>query len=137
MKHSQSLLAAAMAGTFGAALLLGAGAQAQPRDEDPDTILVVESVLVHPFNVVHTQPAKRSASGALNPVTLSISRPVDVRDLDLSNHSDMMVLHLRIERTARDLCRILDSKIPGTSDREATRQCVTTATTKALQDALG
>jgi UrcA family protein len=97
-----------------------------------------ETVIVHPY---YDQVEKRQllgrVDGEINPVELSISRPVSFSDLDLSREADTRELRDRIHDTATDLCAELDARAPELrGDRDADRECVRNATRNAMRDVL-
>jgi UrcA family protein len=98
-----------------------------------------ESVIVHPY---YDQVEKRQllgrVNGEINPVELSISRPVSFSDLDLSQEAGYMEFRARVHETARNLCAELDARFPELrGDRDADRECVRTATRNAIGRVLG
>ena len=97
-----------------------------------------ETVIVHPY---YDQVEKRQLlghiNGEVNPVELSISRPVGFSDLNLAREADYIELRERVRDTARDLCAELDARFPDLrGDRDADRECVRDATRNALRSVL-
>jgi UrcA family protein len=155
-KNRIALLGSAM---IGAALLCGAGLanaqdygrdgpsynddRAAPADyrmapADDRVAPADETVIVHPY---HDPVEKRQllgrVDGEINPVELSISRPVSFSDLDLSREADTRELRDRIHDTATDLCAELDARAPELrGDRDADRECVRNATRNAMREVL-
>ena len=146
-----ALLGSAM---MGAALLCAAGlANAQDYSRDYDRQYesptyngpsysyerpADETIIVHPYyDRVEKRQLMGRVDGELNPVELSISRPVNFSDLDLSRRADTIELRERIHDTATDLCAELDARVPELrGDRDADRECVRTATRNAMRSAL-
>ena len=135
MKKHGKLLITAMAGALGAAMLCGA-ASAQDYNYGGDNDRVSESVIVHPydrrFDRLQTQQLLGRHNGEINPVRLTLSRPVSYGDLDLTRIADVEELQGRIADTARDICLILDRRMPGLKDADADRQCVRDAVRQAM-----
>jgi UrcA family protein len=145
-KSRITLLGSAM---MGVALLCGVGlAKAQDYNRtyesptyygyDDRPALADETVIVHPnYDQVEKRQLLGHINGAVNPVELSISRPVSFSDLDLSHEADYLELHARVRDTARDLCAELDARFPELrGDRDADRECVRTATRNAMRSVL-
>jgi len=144
-KNRIALLGSAM---IGAALLCGAGlANAQdygrPYDSrqysnDDRAVPADETVIVHPYrDPVEKRQLLGRVDGEINPVELSVSRPVSFADLDLSREADYRELRDRIHDTATDLCAELDARVPELrGDRDADRECVRNATRNAMRDVL-
>ncbi len=135
----------ASAGALGMALLCGA-AMAQDysgytpyydrhvhADDAYDRATAQESVTVRPYDRVQKRQLIGRFNGEINPVQVSISRPVRYADLDLSRRADFRALHARVRDTARALCGELDARYPSLRDRDADRQCVRTATRNAMR----
>jgi len=98
----------------------------------------VETVIVHPNDVIEEQQVIGRVDGEVNPQAYNIQRPVDFSDLNLSRGADRAELHARIYQTASDLCAELDARVPGLAgDSSADRECVRSATRQALQDVYG
>jgi UrcA family protein len=98
----------------------------------------VETVIVHPNDVIEERQVIGRVDGEVNPQAYNIQRPVDFSDLNLSRDADRAELHARIYQTASDLCAELDARVPGLAgDRSADRECVRNATRQALQDVYG
>ncbi len=130
---------------MGALLLCGAGlAKAQdygrdaPAYNDADYRTADETVIVHPYrDPVEKRQLLGRIDGEINPVELSVSRPVSFSDLDLSREADYRELQDRIHDTATDLCAELDARVPELrGDRDADRECVRNATRNAMRDVL-
>jgi UrcA family protein len=129
------------------ALLCGAGlAKAQDYDRpyetaaytDYDSRPADESVIVHPYyDQVEKRQLMGRINGEINPVELSISRPVSFSDLNLAREADYRELRDRIHDTATDLCAELDARVPELrGDRDADRECVRNATRNAMRDVM-
>ena len=140
-KHRIALLGSALA------LLCGAGlAKAQdygrdydgPAYNDADYRMADETVIVHPYrDPVEKRQRLGRIDGEINPVELSISRPVSFSDLNLAREADYRELQDRIHDTATDLCAELDTRVPELrGDRNADRECVRTATRNAMRDVM-
>jgi UrcA family protein len=143
-KNRIALLGSAI---IGAALLCGAGApKAQDYDRpyagptyyDDRAAPADETVIVHPYyDQVEKQQLLGRIDGEINPVALSISRPVSFSDLNLAREADYRELRDRIHDTATDLCAELDARVPELrGDRDADRECVRNATRNAMRDVL-
>src|SRR5471032_1228975 len=122
----------ALLGSAMAALLCGAGlAKAQDYDRTSPTYSSYddrvapadETVIVHPYrDPVEKRQLLGRVDGEINPVELSISRPVSFSDLNLSQEADYRELRGRIHDTATDLCAELDARVPELrGDRDADR----------------
>jgi UrcA family protein len=101
------------------------------RYEDPG-----ETVIVHPdYDRVEKQQLLGHINGEVNPVELSISRPVSFSDLNLSREADYIELRERVRDTAQDLCAELDARYPDLrGDASADRECVRNATRNAMRE---
>jgi UrcA family protein len=145
-KNRIALLGCAM---MGAALLCAAGlANAQDYSRPSPTYNSYaydsydrpadETIIVHPYyDRVEKQQLLGRIDGAVNPVELSISRPVNFSDLNLSRDADFIELRARIHDTATDLCAELDARFPELrGDRSADRECVRNATRNAMRTVL-
>jgi UrcA family protein len=143
-KNRIALLGSAL---MGAALLCGAGpAKAQDYDRSYETAAyndyssraADETVIVHPYyDSVEKRQLLGRVDGEINPVELSISRPVRFSDLNLSQEADYRELRDRIHDTATDLCAELDTRVPELrGDRDADHECVRNATRNAMRDVL-
>ena len=125
---------------FAAALLCAAGGAAAQSygDSYAGDVYVndrAETVIVHPYNHIERHPMVGHVNGEVDPVYLSMSRPVNFSDLDLSNPADFQILRERVYDTAHVLCMTLARRDQmGTldSDPEATRQCVREASADAM-----
>ena len=137
----------ALPAMIGAALLCGAGlAKAQdygrpydsPQYSDDRAAPADETVIVHPYrDPVEKRQLLGRIDGEINPVALSISRPVVFSDLNLSSEADYRELQDRIHDTATDLCAELDARAPELrGDRDADRECVRNATRNAMREVL-
>ncbi len=96
----------------------------------------VETVIVRPDdNDIH---AHRVLGGSdLNGVEYSLSRSVNVSDLDLANPADRAELRIRIHETALDVCAELHDRVRDLQDdRSSDRQCVRTASRNAMRDVM-
>jgi len=135
---------------IGAALMCGVGlAKAQDYsrtyesptyyDYDDRAAPADETVIVRPpyYDQVERRQLLGRVNGEVNPVELSISRPVSFSDLDLSREADRIELGARVGDTARDLCAELDARFPELrGDPDADRECVRTATRTAMRSVL-
>ena len=132
-----------------AALLCGVGpAKAQDYSRtyesptyygyDDRPALTSETVIVHPdYDRVEKRQLLGRIDGEVNPVELSISRPVGFSDLDLSREADYIELRARVRDTAGELCAELDARFPELrGDRDADRECVRTATRDAMRSVM-
>ena len=124
---------------MGAALLCGAPARAQeygPYTRYDDS--AGETVIVHPdYDYMEKQQLIGHINGEVDPVALTISRPVNFSDLNLSREADLMELRIRVHNTARDLCAELDARAPELrGDPDADRECVRNATRDAMRDVM-
>jgi UrcA family protein len=143
MKHWIALFGSAATVT---ALLWGGVAKAQGYGaySDPyydraydDRAGPSETIIVHPNDVIEERQVLGRINGEVNPQEYSISRTVDLSDLNLSRDADRAELHDRIFETASDLCAELDARVPGLSgDASADRECVLGATRKAMRDVM-
>jgi UrcA family protein len=142
-KNRIALLGSAM---MGAALLFGAGlAKAQDYVRYDDSRYYSyddragETVIVHPdYDRVEKRQLLGRIDGEVNPVELSLSRPVNFSDLNLSSPADAMELRIRIHSTARDLCAELVEREPQLrGDSSGDQECVRTATRNAMRDVFG
>ncbi len=96
-----------------------------------------ETIIVHPNDVIEEQQMLGRYNGEINPQAYTISRQVDLSDLNLARGQDRAALHDRIEQTAANLCAELDARVPGLSgDRDADRECVRDATRNAMRDVM-
>jgi len=131
----------------GAMALLGAGvANAQgyydrsyddPAYQAAPAGPVSETVIVHPNDIIEQRQMLGHVGGEVNPQAYTISRNIDLSDLNLANGQDRAALHERIFQTASDLCAELDARVPGLSgDRDADRECVRDATRNAMRDVM-
>ena len=76
--------------------------------------------------------------GKINPQAYSISRQVNLSDLNLSCGADRAELHAPIYEMASTLCAELDARVPGPSgDRDTERECIRQATRNAMRDVVG
>jgi UrcA family protein len=146
-KNKIALLGCAM---MGAALLCGAGlASAQVYNRPYESPAYIgpangyerpadETIIVHPYyDRVEKRQLLGRIDGERNPVELSISRPVNFADLDLSRDADFIELSARVRDTATDLCAELDARFPELrGDRSADRECVRNATRNAMRTVL-
>lgn len=131
-----ALLGAAMTSAL---VLAGIGVKAQPYGEGPDDRVYdngTETVIVRPdrdYIEKHTMIGR--VDGEINPTAYSLSRSVDLTDLDLSQPQDRREMRNRVYETAVNLCYELDARVPGLRDNESgDRECVQSATRDALRD---
>ncbi len=129
---------------FAAALLCAAGgAAAQSYDDSYPADAYVndrtETIIVRPphapYNQIERHQMVGHVNGEVDPVYLSITRPVSYSDLDLSNPADFQTLRERVYDTAHVLCMRLARRDPmGTldSDPQATQQCIREASADAM-----
>ena len=110
------------------------GDTAYYRYDDPG-----ETVIVRPdYDRVEKRQLLGHINGEVNPTELSISRPVNFSDLNLSRDADYIELRERVRDTARDLCAELDARYPDLrGDESADRECVRNATRNALREVRG
>jgi UrcA family protein len=125
-----------VAGAFGMALLCGAGA-ASAQDLYADQYSPVsssETVTVHPYNNLHSSGPSLSSgrSGSMYSEQLSMSRPVNFSDLDLTRVADARELRARISDTAHDLCAQLGTINPQMKDSDSDQRCVRDAIDNAM-----
>jgi UrcA family protein len=139
MRNRIALLGSAL---MGAALLCAAGA-AKAQDYGPYEPGYYgdapETVIVHPYYHRYDGVEKRQMvgriNGEINPTEYSLSRPVSIGDLDLSNPADRSELRLRIRHTARELCYELNERVPGLRGYPSEdRDCVQRAMREAMRD---
>jgi UrcA family protein len=88
-----------------------------------------------PENVIVVGPRYHRERGHLGgPIeTVSASRDVSFRDLDLRTHYGAHKLHQRIKSTARTLCNSLDNRYPVTADNSP--DCYSNAVQEAMLQA--
>ena len=127
-----------------AALLCGSAAAQDYRgpyygpytryDATPDT----ETVIVRPdYDYLEKYQVTGRVNGEVNPTAYSISRRVDVSDLDPARPRDYIEIRERIRATARDLCYQMDERVPALrGDSSADRECIRQATRNALRDVM-
>lgn len=140
---------ALLGSTMAALLLCGAGvAKAQGyydpgyrdgygRVYDDQPGPASETIIVHPNDYIEEQQMLGRYNGEINPQAYTISRQVDLSDLDLRRGADRDALHERIYQTASDLCAELDARVPGLAgDTSADRECVRDATRNAMRDVM-
>lgn len=96
----------------------------------------VESVIVRPdYDYVEKRQLIGRVNGEHNPTAYTISRQVDLSDLNMADASDRQELRARIRDTAEDLCYQLDARFTELrGDRSADRECVRNATRTAMRD---
>ena len=133
-----ALLGAAMAGAL---VLAGIGAKAQPYGAGPDDRVYdngTETVIVRPDrDYIEKHTVIGRVNGEINPTAYSLSRSVDVGDLDLSQPADRREMRNRVYETAVNLCYELDARVPGLRDDESgDRECVQSATRDAIRDVM-
>jgi UrcA family protein len=143
-----ALLGAAMTSAL---MLAGIGARAQdyygpddarvydngPGDRDARVYdNGTETVIVRPdYDFIQKHQVIGRVNGEINPTAYTLSRPVDLTDLDLTQPSDRREMRNRVYETAVNLCYELDARVPGLrEDESADRECVRTATRDALRD---
>ncbi|HEY2009547.1 MAG TPA: UrcA family protein [Rhizomicrobium sp.] len=96
-----------------------------------------ETIIVHPNDDIDQQQLIGRYNGEINPQAYTISRQVDLSDLDLRRGADREELHDRIYQTASNLCAELDARVPGLAgDASADRECVRDATRNAMRDVM-
>ena len=97
-----------------------------------------ETVIVRPdYDYLEKRQITGRVNGEVNPTTYTMSRPVDISDLDPSNAADYIELRERIRATARDLCYRLDERVPALrGDSSADRECIRQATRNAMRDVM-
>lgn len=131
-----ALLGAAMTGAL---VLAGAGVKAQPYGYGPDDRVYdngTETVIVRPDrDYIEKHTVIGRVDGEINPTAYSLSRSVDLTDLDLSQPQDRREMRNRVYETAVNLCYELDARVPGLrEDESGDRECVQSATRDALRD---
>ena len=127
--------------------MLGAGAasaQYYDRDgdryEDGDRVYDngTETVIVRPdrdYIEKHTMIGR--VNGEVNPTAYTLSRSVDLADLDLSQPADRREMRNRVYEVAVNLCYELDARVPGLrEDESGDRECVRTATDDAIRNVM-
>src|SRR3954462_15568267 len=139
-KNKRSYLGTA----FAAALLCAAGgAVAQTYGDsyagdgyyNDRTETVIVRPYYAPYNHIERHQMVGRVNGEVDPVYLSISRPVNYSDLNLSNPADFETLRERVYDTANVLCMTLarrDQMGTMDSDPDATRQCIREASVDAM-----
>jgi UrcA family protein len=97
-----------------------------------------ERVIVRPdYDYIRKHQVLGRVNGEVNPTAYSLSRPVDLADLDLSRASDRQEMRNRVYETAVNLCYELDDRVPGLrADDSGDRECVRTATRNAIRDVM-
>lgn len=97
-----------------------------------------ETVIVRPdHDFIEKHQVIGRVGGEINPTAYSLSRPVDLADLDLSRASDRQEMRNRVYETAVNLCYELDARVPGLrEDESGDRECVRTATRDAIRDVM-
>jgi UrcA family protein len=133
-----ALLGAAMTSAL---VLAGIGAKAQPYGAGPDDRVYdngTETVIVRPDrDYIEKHTVIGRVNGEINPTAYSLSRSVDVADLDLSQPADRREMRNRVYETAVNLCYELDARVPGLRDDESgDRECVQSATRDAIRDVM-
>ena len=146
-KNKLTLLGSAFAGLIGAALLggtataqdyyspsVGSVAYEEPYYDRGETVIV--RPFRGPYNRIERHQLLGRVNGEINPVVLSMSRPVSYSDLDLSRATDYDILRGRILATAHDVCVALAQHDVGLvdSDRQATRDCIRSAARNAMDE---
>ena len=135
-KTKIALLGAAMTSAL---VLAGIGAKAQPYgygSEDRVYDNGTETVIVRPDrDYIEKHTVIGRVNGEINPTAYTLSRSVDIADLDLSQAADRREMRNRVYETAVNLCYELDARVPGLrEDESGDRECVRTATRDALRD---
>jgi UrcA family protein len=104
-------------------------------DAAPDT----ETVIVRPdYDTLEKYQVTGRINGEVNPTAYTMSRPVDISDLDPARPADYIELRERIRATARDLCYQMDERVPALrGDTSADRECIRQATRNAMRDVFG
>lgn len=133
-----ALLGAAMTSAL---VLAGIGAKAQDYNGPDDRDARVydngtETIIVRPYHdFIQKHQVIGRVNGEINPTAYTLSRSVDVADLDLTQAADRREMRNRVYETAVNLCYELDARVPGLREEEsADRECVRTATRDALRD---
>jgi len=103
---------------------------------DYDRTMGTESVIVRPDSgYIEKRQVIGHVNGEVNPTAYSLSRPVDLADLDLSRPEDRREMRNRVYETAVNLCYELDDRVTGLrQDESGDRECIRTATRDALRD---
>jgi UrcA family protein len=106
--------------------------------DDPVQDNGTETVIVRPdrdYIEKHTMVGR--VNGEVNPTAYSLSRAVNLDDLDLSQPADRREMRNRVYQTAVNLCYELDARVPGLrEDESGDRECVRTATNDAIRDVM-
>ena len=136
-----ALLGAAMVSALSLTGAANAQYYSRTYDAPADTAYYdnrTESVIVRPdYDFIEKHHMVGRINGEVDPTVYSISRPVDLADLDLSRASDRQEMRNRVYETAVNLCYELDDRVPGLrSDESADRECVRTATRNAIRDVM-
>jgi UrcA family protein len=97
-----------------------------------------ETVIVRPdYDYLEKRQITGRINGEVNPTAYTMSRPVDISDLDPSRPADYIEVRERIRATARDLCYRLDERVPALrGDASADRECIRQATRNAMRDVI-
>jgi UrcA family protein len=97
-----------------------------------------ETVIVRPdYDYLEKYQVTGRVNGEVNPTAYTMSRPVDISDLDPTRPTDYIELRERIRATARDLCYRLDERVPALrGDTSADRECIRQATRNAMRDVM-
>ena len=97
-----------------------------------------ETIIVRPDrDYIEKHTVVGRVNGEVNPTAYSISRSVDLADLDLRQAADRREMRNRVYETAVNLCYELDARVPGLREEEsADRECVRTATRDAIRDVM-
>jgi len=97
-----------------------------------------ETVIVRPdYDYLEKYQVTGRINGEVNPTAYTMSRPVDISDLDPTRDTDYIELRERIRATARDLCYQLDARVPALrGDASADRECIRQATRNAMRDVM-
>jgi UrcA family protein len=119
---------------FGAAVVFLAVADnytfAQGESAPPSA---TEQVTVRGENyVLRRTPVSGRQYGLMNVEIISTSKPVSYADLDLSTSAGAVELEKRINDTARDICRDLNTLTPRAIYRVVGQDCVKSAVDEAM-----
>ena len=127
-----ALIGAAVLGTGAASAQYYGDRDYGDRGYDDGT----ETVIVRPDrDYIERHTVIGRVDGEVNPTAYSLSRPVDLADLDLSQPEDRREMRNRVYETAVNLCYELDDRVPGLrADESGDRECVRSATRDALRD---
>lgn len=133
-----ALLGAALIG----ASVFGAGTATAQYYDDRDGNRVydtgTETVIVRPdYDFIEKHQVIGRVNGEINPTAYSLSRSVDIGDLNLALASDRQEMRNRVYQTAVNLCYELDDRMPSLrGDESGDRECVRSATHDAIRDVM-